>query len=132
MIVADTSAWIEFFRKTGSPVQLKLSRLVQEEEQLATTEVIVAEITQGARSDREADALLGRLLAFPLLRLAGLESYLEAAELARACRAAGEPLRSLIDCLIAVPAIEHGATVLAADRDFEKLARHTPLRLEPV
>jgi len=40
--------------------------------------------------------------------------------------------RETPDCLVAVPAIEAGATVLAADRDFEILARHTPLRLEPI
>ena len=32
----------------------------------------------------------------------------------------------------AVPAIRADATLLHADRDFETLARHTPLRLEPV
>ena len=41
-------------------------------------------------------------------------------------------MRSLIDCLIAVVAIRHDATLLATDRDFEALASVTPLRLEPV
>jgi hypothetical protein len=31
-----------------------------------------------------------------------------------------------------MPAIDADATVLAADRDFEVLARHTSLRLEAV
>jgi predicted nucleic acid-binding protein len=38
----------------------------------------------------------------------------------------------MTDCLVAVPTIEAGATLLHADRDFDALARHTPLRLEPV
>jgi predicted nucleic acid-binding protein len=132
VIVADSSAWIEFLRGTGSAVHLKLRQLVEEGDRLATTEVVVAEIVHGARTRADEDALLGRLLAFPLFPLEGLRSYLAAAELARACRAAGEPVRSLLDCLIAVPAIEHGATLLTADRDFGVLARHTVLELEPV
>jgi hypothetical protein len=31
-----------------------------------------------------------------------------------------------------VPVIEAGATLLHNDADFEVLARHSPLRLEPV
>jgi len=55
-----------------------------------------------------------------------------AAALYRACRRAGETIRKITDCLVAVPAIEAGATLIQADRDFEILARHTPLRLEPL
>lgn len=132
MIVVDTSAWVELLRRTGSGVHLRLRRLLEDDASLAATEVVIAELLAGARSPAEATALFGRLAAFPLLRLQGLRSYIEAAELARACRSAGEPVRSLLDCLVAVPAINAGATVLAADRDFEVLARHTPLELEPL
>jgi predicted nucleic acid-binding protein len=45
------------------------------------------------------------------------------------CRAGGETVRKMTDCLVAVPAIEAGARVLHADADFDKLARHTPLEV---
>jgi predicted nucleic acid-binding protein len=90
------------------------------------------ELLAGNATARQASELRARLLAFPVLRLAGLSGYEAAAELYRACRAAGETLGSLTDCLVAVPVIEAGATLLHAHRDFEVLARHTPLRLEPV
>jgi predicted nucleic acid-binding protein len=61
-----------------------------------------------------------------------LEGFHSAAELYRACRAGGEAVRELSDCLVAIPTIEANATLLQADPDFEILARHTPLRLEPV
>ncbi len=35
------------------------------------------------------------------------------------------------DCLIAAVAIRNGASVLHRDADFDVLARHTPLRIEP-
>ena len=47
----------------------------------------------------------------------------------RACRAGGEPVRGLTDCLVAIVAIEAEAALLHRDRDFEAIARHAPLRL---
>lgn len=129
MIVVDTSAWVELLRRSGSAVHLELRRLLASSAEIAVTEVVVMEVLAGARDTRQLRELHSRLLAFPLLRLRGLRSFEAAAELARLCRAAGETVRRTSDCLIAVPAIEAGATLLHADRDFEKLARHTSLRL---
>jgi hypothetical protein len=93
------------------------------------TEVVLAEVLAGARSPRDHSALRRTLLGFPLLRLETLADYEEAAGLYRACRSAGETLRSMTDCLIAVPAIRAGVPVLHSDADFDKLARHTPLEV---
>ena len=132
MIVVDTSAWVELLRETGSPVDRTLRRFLQDQAELAVTEAILLEVLSGARSEEHARELRETLLGFPMLELAGLPGFEAAAELYRACRRAGETLRSLLDCLIAVPAIAAGATLLQADEDYERLARHTPLRLEPV
>jgi predicted nucleic acid-binding protein len=67
-----------------------------------------------------------------MLPLSGLRDFEHAAALYRSCRTAGETVRKLSDCLVAVPTIRAGATLLHADRDFDVLARHTPLRLEPL
>jgi predicted nucleic acid-binding protein len=130
VIVVDTSAWVELLRKTGSPSHLTLRGLIVAEAPLAVTEAVVFEVLAGAPDD-ELEQMRDRLLAFPVLPLNGLAGFELAAELYRACRGAGETLSSLVDCLVAAPAIEASATVLAADRDFEVLARHTQLRLEP-
>ncbi len=83
----------------------------------------------GAGSSEEVDALQSLMHNFKLMRLKGLSGYEEAAELSRACRAAGEPIGSLTDALIAVPAIRARVPVLHQDADFDKLARHTPLKV---
>jgi hypothetical protein len=132
VIVADTSAWVEFFRDTGSRVHGRLRELIEDRADVAVTEVVVMELLAGVRSQTDAEELRGHLLAFPVLPLKGLDGFDAAAALYRVCRAAGETVREISDCLVAVPAIEAGATLLHADRDFEVLARHTPLRLEPV
>jgi predicted nucleic acid-binding protein len=132
VIVVDSSAWIEFYRATGSPVHLELRRLLQERAEVASTEVVVMELLAGAPSESDANVLRDRLLGFPVLPLGGLAGFETAAELYRACRAAGDTVRRLTDCLVATATIRAGATLLHADRDFDLLARHTPLRIEPV
>jgi len=53
----------------------------------------------------------------------------EAALLFRSCREAGETIGSLTDCLIAVPVIRAGATLLHRDADFDAIARHSDLKV---
>jgi predicted nucleic acid-binding protein len=129
VIVADTSAWAELLRRTGGPVDHALRRALRDPRRLAVTEVVVMELLAGARSSRDLRELRSLLLTVTLLRLRGLDAYEHAAELYRRCRAAGETVRKLTDCLVAVPAIEAGAPVLHADRDFDVLARHTSLEV---
>jgi predicted nucleic acid-binding protein len=45
VIVVDTSAWVEFLRKTGSAVHLLLRRLIEETAELAITEIVVMELS---------------------------------------------------------------------------------------
>jgi predicted nucleic acid-binding protein len=132
VIVVDTSAWIELLRGTGSPVHLQLREALRGDEELCVTEVVVAEILAGAGSVQQTEELRSMLLGFTLLPLRGLDGFEQAAALYRACSWAGETLRSIADCLVAVPAIEAGAAVLHADRDFATLARHTPLEVVSV
>ena len=90
------------------------------------------ELLTGERSRGALGNLRSRLLAFPLLRLEGLADFEEAALLYRTCRVAGETLRSVLDCLIAVPAMRAKAPILHKDRDFDVIARHSALRIYPV
>lgn len=129
MIVVDSSAWIEFLRATGSRVDRTLTRLLLDGAELAVTEVVWLELLSGARTEQEERGLRAGPLARPLLVLEGLRGYETAAELYRTCRRAGETVRRLTDCLVAVPTIAAGAELLHADAEFEILARHSPLRI---
>ena len=129
MILADTSAWVEYLRATGSPAHLRLRELIAGEGELATTEVVTMELLAGAATAEEVTRLRRLLLRFQLLPVEGLADYEAAAALYRHCRARGETVRQLTDCLIAVVAIRNGATLLHRDHDFEVIARHTTLRL---
>lgn len=132
MILADTSAWVEYDRATGSTVDARLTELIaNDDEELAITEPVVMEVLAGARSDRhEADLrrLLGR---FTLL---GFDPYVDfdaAVAIYRRCRRAGVTPRGLLDCQIASVALRHGARVLARDTDLVRMAPIVGVLLDP-
>jgi predicted nucleic acid-binding protein len=129
VILADTSAWVEYLRATGSPAHLRLRQLVAGEGELATSEVVTMELLAGAATQEEVARLRRLLLRCQLLPVEGLADYEAAADLYLRCRAGGETIRSLTDCLTAVVAIRHDAALLHRDHDFDVLARHTPLRV---
>ena len=128
MILPDSSAWIEFLRRTGSDVNNRLREALADE-RLATTDVVLMEILAGARDDRHRDDLRRLLRRCELVATEGPQDYETAADLYRRCRRRGETVRSLTDCLIAAVAVRAGLPLLHADADFEAIARHTPLEL---
>lgn len=129
MILVDSSAWVEYLRRTGTPVHLGVRTALEEKIELAVTDVILMEILAGARDGQDRDRLRRLLYGRTLLAVEGPSDYEQAAELYRACRGHGETPRKLTDCLIAAVAIRHQAQVLHADVDFDVIARHTSLRL---
>jgi predicted nucleic acid-binding protein len=129
VILVDSSAWVEFLRATGSPANLRLRSALEEEAELASTDVVAMEILAGARDDADRDRLRRLLYGRRFLAVEGPADYEQAAELYRLCRRGGETPRKLTDCLIAAVAIRNDAELLCADADFQTIARHAPLRL---
>lgn len=122
MILADTSAWVEYDRATGSAVDRRLTELIADEQPLAVTEPVVMEVLAGARSDaREAD-LRRLLLRFARLHFDQASDFDAAARIYRRCRTVGITPRGLIDCMIAAVAWRRGATLLAFDADLARVA----------
>ena len=129
MILADTSAWIEYLRATGSVTDLHMIELVKRPDDLLITEVVVMEVLAGARRGVDQVRLKQLLYRHSLAGLDGLPDFEVAALLYLTCRQAGETVRKMTDCMIAAVAIRNEVELLAVDRDFEAIARHTQLRL---
>lgn len=128
MILADTSAWVEFLRGTGSDANIRVRDLLERDE-LATTDVVLMELLAGARDDTHRDDLRGLLGRCEFMPTDGPRDYQDAAELYRACRRGGNTVRALTDCLIASVAIRARVALLHADADFEAIARHARLEI---
>lgn len=131
MILVDTSAWVEYDRATGSPVDRRLTQLISDEGPIAVTEPVVMELVAGARTDEGEEALRRLLLRFALLSFDAVVDFDAAATISRACRRAGITPRGMIDCMIAAVALRHGATLLALDVDMNRIAQVIGISLDP-
>lgn len=129
MILIDTSIWVEVFRK---PSRVRLEDVADIKE-VVTCLPVVQEVLQGFQDEWAYRLARRSLLALPIaespLRAA---VFLEAAQLFRSARRAGVTVRSGVDCLIAACALRNGLTVAHCDRDFDLLARVSPLTVRRV
>jgi hypothetical protein len=124
MLLVDTSAWIEVFRR---PKRLDLDE-IGGLDAVVTCLPVVQEVLQGFRDEAAFRVAREAMLALPCVESPLRQGrFEEAAALYRAARRAGITVRSGVDCLIAACAIHHGLTVLHRDRDFSALARVSPL-----
>ncbi len=130
MILADTSAWVEFDRATGSPVDRRLTALVGQRRSLATTEPVMMEVLAGARDDAREGRLRRLLRRHELLRFDGAVDFEAAVRVYRLCRQAGITPRGLVDCMIASVALRYGVKVLAHDVDFARMSDVVALDLD--
>ena len=130
MILADTSAWVEYDRATGSKVDQRLSQLIADDGPVAVTEPVVMEVLAGARSNQRELDLRRLLLRFDLLRFDPAADFDGAVRIYRRCRAAGVTPRGLVDCMISAVAWRREATLLAQDADLDRVARVIGIELE--
>ncbi len=130
MILADTSAWVEYDRATHSPVDRRLAELIDTSGPVAITEPVLMEVLAGARDEqREAD-LRRLLLRFELLSFDTVTDFDGAVTIYRRCRATGVTPRGMLDCMIAAVAWRTGATLLSHDADLDRVARIIDIELD--
>lgn len=127
-MIADSSAWIEFLRETGSAAHLAVRRLIVDQDTLSVPEVVVMELTTGPTDEDRARSLSALLHRFEVVPIAPAIDSALAASLYRTCRREGETVRNLVDCMVAATALRIDQPVLHRDRDFEVLARRTGVR----
>lgn len=125
----DSSAWIEFLRRTGSPHHLWLRESLSTGRPLAWTEPVLLELTMGVRTGSLATDVRRLLARGPIHPVATLRDWEDAAALYRAVRLRGHTIRAAMDCLIAAVAIRTQTPLLARDRDFEHIAQVSDLQL---
>jgi len=119
MILVDTSVWIDFLNGADSKERHALHRLIEEEEDISITEIILTEILQGIKEDENFKRVKDYLLEFPIHKPKGTETYLKAAEIYRDCRKKGKTVRKTVDCIIAAVCIENNLALFHKDSDFD-------------
>jgi len=128
-VIVDTSAWVEYLRGSGSTAHTRLRDAIETDAPLATPAPVLMELLAGC-SDEAAVLRIQRMLGrYEILEVEGLTDFEDAAGIYRACRAGGETVRSMVDCLIAAVALREGRPLLTVDRDFDVIARYAGLEL---
>jgi predicted nucleic acid-binding protein len=130
VILADTSAWVEYDRATGSDPHRRLRELIETDGPVAVTEPIVMEVLSGARDDSREVQLRRLLGRFELLNFDAVTDFDGAVRIYRRCRAAGVTPRGMLDCMIAAVAWRSGATLLAQDVDMDRVAGVIGIQLD--
>ena len=122
-VVADTSAWIDFFAGRDTPA---LDAALAEAA-VVLPPIVIAELISGARRRRDRAAIVDLLRELPLHETP-LEHWFRVGELRLRLRAKGLSV-STPDAHVAQCALDRDALLLSNDRVFVKVAALTDLRL---
>ncbi|MGD9369018.1 MAG: PIN domain nuclease [Desulfobacteraceae bacterium] len=127
MILVDTSVWIDYFN--GNPTwQTDLLECYLSNEPIVMGDLILTEILQGFRSDRDYKTAKSFLNALPFRQMGGYHVAIRSAQNYRQLRKGGITVRKTIDVIIATFCMLEGLALLHDDRDFEPIAAHFPLK----
>lgn len=130
MYLVDSSAWIEYLRRTGSRADAQVTELVERAAPAAgVTEPVIMELLAGARDSADFRKLRRLTSAMPLCMIDPVCDYPEGAALYKLLRSEGLTIRSVTDCLIAAIAWRRDATVVHADADFDRIAARYPVQV---
>lgn len=127
MILVDSSVWIDYFRGTPTEEAERLDVLLGLEP-IAVGDLILTEVLQGFRNDREFNQAKKLLTSLAVVELGGQNIAIQAARNFRTLRAHGIAVRKTIDTVIATCCIESRYTLLFSDRDFDPFVRYLGLR----
>ena len=79
MIVVDTTVWIDFLEARGTVFDHHLAELVEADAPIALVDIVYCEVLQGIRDEDVYHRTRLSLLAHPILRPRGLETFEAAA-----------------------------------------------------
>lgn len=128
MILVDSSVWIDFFAGKIGPGSDLVRKAIENKEDICVCGVIMTEVLQGIRSDKEfkrVDEILSDLVYLPITK----DIFIKAAKIYRMLRKQGKTVRSPVDCMIASVCLEHDVRLLHHDRDFEVIGAFFPLQI---
>lgn len=126
MVIVDSSVWIDYFNGRDIPEVVKLDRLL-ETELLGVGDLILAEVLQGFRQDKDYQTAKRLLTSLTVLEMLGVEMALKSADNFRDLRKKGITVRKTIDVMIATFCIENGHELLFSDKDFTPFVEHLGL-----
>lgn len=122
----DSSVWIGYFNGKITPQTDWLDSALGREI-IIVGDLILAEVLQGFKSDRDFHKAKELLSHFQFREMLGQELALKSAENYRFLRKRAVTVRKTIDVMIGTFCIHHNLSLLHDDQDFEPLVKHIKL-----
>jgi len=126
VIIADTSAWIDYFNGTDS-AEANILDSALEDGAVAIGDIIFLEILQGFRSDKDYKIARTKLSVLEQYEMFGREMVIDCADNYRILRQKGVTIRKTNDIIIATFCIENKVPLLFSDKDFLPFVKHLKL-----
>lgn len=130
MILVDTSVLIDYLKGIENKSTKMFLQILEKGIPFGINHVIYMEVLQGAKTERDYNALnkyLDTQTFYELKR--GKESYADAAKMYFKLRQKGVTVKSTMDCLIAQVAIENDLFLLHNDQDFSRISKEFPIKI---
>jgi len=127
-LLVDSSVWIDFFNGNITPETDCLNEVLGES-LILVGDLILAEVLQGFRQERDFETARDALLKFLVVEMLGRKIAIQSAGNYRLLRSKGITVRKTIDCVIATYCIENNLELLHNDRDFDPFEQHLGLRV---
>lgn len=125
-VLIDTSVWIAYFRATDHLLIEKVEDIMTVAE-ICVPKVVLAELTQGAKSEQEVSVIGEFVGAFTILDQQN-ETWDKAGKLSFQMKRKGVSI-PLVDCYIAVIAHENQCRLLSLDKHFKEIKRFLKIEL---
>jgi len=128
MILVDSSVWIDYFNghKTW---QTNLLNNLLSDVPVIIGDLILTEILQGFRSDKDYKLAKSYLSDLPFRQMVGYQVAVQSAQNYRILRKQGVTVRKTIDVIIGTYCIMEGLPLLHDDRDFDPMVHHLSLKI---
>jgi predicted nucleic acid-binding protein len=129
MIVADTSAWIDYVKGVKA-LHTDLLDYELEHSRVITGDIIITEFLQGFREETDYQIAKRMMESLEYHDFLGKENAIQAAQNYRKLRKSGITVRKTIDVMIATFCIENGFELIHNDRDFDSMEEYLGLRVK--
>jgi predicted nucleic acid-binding protein len=127
VILVDSSVWIDYFNGISTWQTDSLDTYLSKVP-VIIGDLILTEILQGFRSNRDYETAKDFLSALPFRQIGGYNIAVQSAQNYRRLRQVGVTVRKTIDIIIGTFCIIEGLALLHDDRDFDPMVSHFSLQ----
>ena len=125
-LLIDTSVWIRYFRDKSAGLSKRVDEILSKKE-VCVPKIVIAELIQGSRSEREISIIEEFANAFTIIDQKE-DSWIKAGKLSFNLKKKGKTVH-LTDCYIAVIAKEYDCGILTLDEHFKDIQKSLAITL---